>query len=170
MKTKSGLYAIIGGIAGAVLTLAVCSVMPIGAQNEDGDFGHIYCRSLTVVKDLPRKDPPGGSILRPMVSLAVNEYGGFVKVHNASGMGDATMEISESGGVVEVTGRRMHLEAEGRASLGVNEYGGMVTVTGKETVTRKGDEKLRAILGVSNVGHGLVRTFDKNGYYLATLK
>ena len=164
MRRKESLYAVIGGIVGAVLVLAVCSVMPIGAQNEDGDFGHIYCRSLTVVKDLPNKekDPPGRSILLPMVSLAVNEYGGFVIAHSASGLGRATMENSESGGVVEVTGRRMAIEADGKASLGVNEYGGMVTVTGKE--------KRRAILGVSNVGHGLVRTFDKNGYYLATLK
>ena len=43
MNRKGSLYAVIGGCVGAVLTLAVCSVMPIGAQNGDATFGEIIC-------------------------------------------------------------------------------------------------------------------------------
>lgn len=50
MNTKSGFYAVIGGVVGVVLTLAVCSVMPIGAQSQpDATFGKISCSQLEVV-------------------------------------------------------------------------------------------------------------------------
>ena len=53
MKSKEGLYAVIGGIVGAVLTLAVCAVMPIGAQNGDAtnaSFESITCERFVCAK------------------------------------------------------------------------------------------------------------------------
>ena len=49
MKAKEGLYAVIGGCVGAVLTLSVCSFSPLGAQSQSGEFGEIICSGLTVV-------------------------------------------------------------------------------------------------------------------------
>ena len=49
MRRKESVYAVIGGIVGAVLTLAVCSVMPLGAQNGNATFGEITCTKLNVV-------------------------------------------------------------------------------------------------------------------------
>ncbi len=48
MNRKASLYALIGGIVGGLLVLAVCSVMPIGAQNGDATFGKITCSELQV--------------------------------------------------------------------------------------------------------------------------
>ena len=50
MKRKEALYAVIGGCVGAVLTMVVCSVVPIGAQSQsDAIFGKITCREMEVV-------------------------------------------------------------------------------------------------------------------------
>ena len=49
MNRKASLYAVIGGVVGAVLTMAVCSVLPLGAQNGDATFGKITCTKLNVV-------------------------------------------------------------------------------------------------------------------------
>ena len=50
MNRKAGLYAVIGGGISTVLTMAVCSVLPLGAQSQsDGVFGEITCTGLTVV-------------------------------------------------------------------------------------------------------------------------
>ena len=55
MNRKASFYAVIGGCVGAVLTMAVCSVLPIGAQSQsDSVFGEITCTGLKVV-DAERK-------------------------------------------------------------------------------------------------------------------
>lgn len=71
MNTKCGLYAVIGGVVGAILTMAVCSVMPIGAQNGDATFGEITCSRLNVVDD--------GGKLRVGLN-ADSEHGGALAV------------------------------------------------------------------------------------------
>ena len=49
MKAKERLYAVIGGCVGAVLTMVVCSFLPLGAQSQGGSFGEITCTGLKVV-------------------------------------------------------------------------------------------------------------------------
>ena len=49
MNTKERLYAVIGGCVGAVLTMVVCSVVPIGAQSKADRFGEITCNGIKVV-------------------------------------------------------------------------------------------------------------------------
>ena len=50
MNTKAGLYAVIGGVVGAVLTMAVGLFLPQAAQSQsDAVFGKITCRELEVV-------------------------------------------------------------------------------------------------------------------------
>ena len=62
MKTKEGLYAIIGGCVGAVLTMVVCSFSPRGAQSQsDGNFGRITCTDLKVMRS---DGTPGGVDIR----------------------------------------------------------------------------------------------------------
>ncbi len=53
MNRKESLYAVIGGCVGAILTMAVCSVLPLGAlsqSNRSGEtsFGEINCTGLRV--------------------------------------------------------------------------------------------------------------------------
>ena len=145
MNIKGSLYAVIGGVVGAVLTLAVCSVMPIGAQSQsDGVFGKITCTGLDVV------DAEGNT----KISLL---GGGMVFVYGSKG---------------------------GAVWLHVNDYGGSVSVLGKARLVPSGGNEndqflksahalidaMRGTMAVDEYGNGGVRTWDKNGYRLATLK
>lgn len=49
MNTKERLYVVIGGCVGAVLTMAICSFFPLGAQSQGDSFGEISCTGLKVV-------------------------------------------------------------------------------------------------------------------------
>ena len=62
-------------------------------------------------------------------------------------------------GLVFVFGKGM----SERVRLSADKYGGRVRVSGK-------DEGSRAAMAVSEHGNGVVATWDKNGYRLATLK
>ena len=48
MKRREVLFAVIGGVVGAVLVLAAGAFAPLGAQNEaaDAEFDTITCRKL----------------------------------------------------------------------------------------------------------------------------
>ena len=150
MRRKEVLYAVIGGIVGAVLTMAVGSVMPIGAQNGDATFGEITCNRLDVV------DAQGNSY----VILSTHQgRSGVVGVYGKESC-TAQLRDSEHGGQVIIRGK----DGERGAIMEVDEYGGHVHVTGK------GDDNSRAGMGVNEYGNGAVSTWDKNGYRLATLK
>ena len=53
MRRKEVSLAVIGGIVGAVLTMAVCSFSLVGAQDKAGDtaFHKVTCRELEVVDE-----------------------------------------------------------------------------------------------------------------------
>ena len=71
LNGKERLYAAIGGIVGAVVTLAVCSFSPLGAQSQsDGSFDVVTCRELKVV------DSEG----KHHVFISSEEHGGSVGV------------------------------------------------------------------------------------------
>ena len=197
MNTKGSLYAVIGGVVGAVLTLAVCSVMPIGAQSGDATFGEITCTGLRVIDAVGRAktqlyyDKDGGRIAvytnkdRVVgVSMGINqERGGVIAVSSAERSIAAMISVDDDGGFVIVwqgvgehggvimgvdkNGGLIHVEGKGSTAavqVSINEHGGDVGVFGN------GSDKTRVRMSVSEYGNGVVSTWDKNAYRLATLK
>ncbi len=109
MRRKESLYAVIGGVVGAVLTMVVSSVMPIRAQNGDTTFGEITCTGLNVVS----------AEGKTKVSLMTFADDGMVWVFGRAG-GGVTLYVDDHGGQVEVLGKGID---KTRAGMGVNEYG-----------------------------------------------
>ncbi len=186
MRRIEMLYAVIGGIVGTVLTMAVGTLAPLGAKDEPVDLnaGRITCRELDVV------DAKGNI----RAGLNTSEFGGSVFVVGKLGKG-AEMHVTKYGGAVFVWGKEakggagMHLEGfggkvyvEGRgfkeAALSIDENGGRVSVEGKEgnelkkaamsidggggavDVWGKG---ARARMGVNKDGNGDFSSWDENG-------
>lgn len=197
MNTKGSLYAVIGGVVGAVLTLAVCSVMPIGAQNGDVTFGEITCTGLRVVDAVELSkiqlayDENGGRIVVSNskdgtvgVSMGINQEGGggisvssperpvaaMISIGDDGGFVIVGPGVGEHGGVimgVDKNGGLIHVEGKGSTAavqVSINEHGGDVGVFGN------GSDKTRVRMSVSEYGNGVVSTWDKNAYRLATLK
>ena len=77
MKTRERWYAVIGGCAGAFLTLAVCSFSPLGAQNQSGNFFDNLpreSRKLTLVETFPSvSDETLDSAARRMVNAILQD-------------------------------------------------------------------------------------------------
>ena len=191
MKAKERLYAEIGGVVGAVLTLAVCSLAPIGAQSgKDGNFDAVTCRELRVV------DSKG----KHHVSILSEEHGGSVGVYGETGV--ALMTIDERGGRINVSGNRggawMSIGGHGGfvsvhnkdgkkgdgALMGVEKHGGMVWAYsggdpkatmdidengGRVNIAGKGSQTSQASMAVTSSGSGGVFTWDKNGRRLHKL-
>ena len=163
MRKKEVLYAVIGGIVGTVLTMAVGALAPLGAQDEPKDLnaGRITCRELDVL------DAKGN--LR--AGLNTSEFGGSVFVVGKLGKG-AEMHVTKYGGAMFVWGKEakggagMHLDGfggkvyvEGRgfkeATMSIDELGGRVSVEGKES-----DELKRAAMSIEGDG-GEVNVWGK---------
>ena len=151
MNRKESLYAVIGGITGAVLTMVVCSVMPIRAQNGDATFGEITCRGLRAV------DAKGDTRIWLVPGADT------VWVFGEKG-GGVILDVNDHGGRVQIYGRGGRSDRERQATLGIDEHGGYVGIYGK------GSQKAHAVMSVNDYGNGTVSTWDKNGYRLATLK
>ena len=186
MRKKEVLYAVIGGIVGTVLTMAVGALAPLGAQDEPKDLnaGRITCRELDVL------DAKGN--LR--AGLNTSEFGGSVFVVGKLGKG-AEMHVTKYGGAMFVWGKEakggagMHLDGfggkvyvEGRgfkeATLSIDELGGRVSVEGKESdelkraaMSIEGDggevnvwgKGAGARMGVNKDGNGEFSSWDENG-------
>ena len=160
MRRKESLYAIIGGIVGAVLTIAVCSVLPIGAQSQsDRVFGEITCTGLKVV-DAERKTTVllqsgafGGIVLvygegNTVAEMAIAPHGGRVFLRSSgNNAGSVNMEFDdEHGGEIRVYGE------EGSVKLGTNKHGAGVYVTDQNGRTRASitsSELVGGVLGVA---------------------
>ena len=155
MRRIEMLYAVIGGIVGTVLTMALGTLAPLGAKDEPVDLnaGRITCRELDVV------DAKGNI----RAGLNTSEFGGSVFVVGKLGKG-AEMHVTKYGGAVFVWGKEakggagMHLDGfggkvyvEGRgfkeAALSIDKHGGRVSVEGQE-----GNQLKTAGLGID--GHG----------------
>ena len=145
MKRKEGLYAVVGGCVGAVLTMVVSSFSPLGAQSgTDGHFDAITCRKLRVVNEDGTRDVQ--TVITPIsiiVSLKDGRYtaigGHGVSVYD--GDMDSRAHMSYSGfRVFGGDGSKAFVfsdyiriaggETPG-AQLTVNEHGGLVSVFGK---------------------------------------
>lgn len=151
MRRKESLYAVIGGVVGAVLTIAVCSVMPLGAQNGDATFGKITCTELKVV-DAGGNDGVRLTTIHPLTDPSPRGRG----IVHVLGNGD---------GMVQLTNTNVWVVGKGGSSvlLSNDEHGGRVDVFNKQ-------DKNRAVMAVDEYGNGAVSTWDKNGYRIASLK
>ena len=91
------LIAVIGGVAGGVLTMAAGSFSPLGAQEEavDLNVGKITCKGLKVVD-------AGGS---PLARIDIDGHGGIVSVLGKDGKSAAVMRTYQHGGIVNVVGK-----------------------------------------------------------------
>ena len=121
MRRKESLYAVIGGVVGAVLAMAAGHVVPIGAQNGDATFGAITCTELRVL------DVAG----RTGTLVGHDDNGGYVVVYNkdfgtTTGVGVAQMSINESG-----DGELSALSAVGVAKMRADGDGGAVEILGR---------------------------------------
>ena len=191
MNGKERLYAVIGGIVGAALTLAVCSFSPLGAQSQsDGSFDVITCRELKVVDSEGKhhvfisSEKHGGSVgvygNKGVALMTIDEHGGRVNV--SGNRGGAWMSIGGHGGFVTVynkdgkngDGAMMSVDEHGgmvwafsggdpKATMDINENGGRVNVAGK------GSQTSQASMAVTSSGGGGVFTWDKNGRRLHKL-
>ena len=122
MNGKERCYAIIGGCVGAVLTLVVCSLSPLGAQSQsDVNFGKITCAELEVMgPDRTRR-----------VSIAALKDGGVVRVYSRNDQG-VRIFASESRGHIRVYGEDdRYGKGDRSVSISVNGYGGRIIAHGK---------------------------------------
>ena len=101
--------ATVGGCVEALMTMALGLVLPLGAQSQSsGNFGKTICTQLEVVSNGNSK-----------VEIGSSENGGYVVLCNKRGMPEAAMQITESGGLVNLSGVRMHAYEHG---VGVHVY------------------------------------------------
>ena len=195
MQRKEALYAVIGGVVGAVLTMAAGSFSPLGAQDGavDLNVGEITCTGLKVVDEasetrvwlrgMEDEAMVGVYDKDARVIVRAREHVRGVLVFGKNGKPKASMidRDGQDGGLVGVSGK----DGEAQAIMGVVEDGGMVTVRSKDSEVRaimsaeehggmvsihsKNGEG-RAAMSVSEYGNGMVITLDKNGYPLAALE
>ena len=185
MRRKEALFAVIGGVVGAILTMVVGSFSPLGAQSQsDVSFGKITCKELVV------ENPDGmdavwifpsiisgviavyGKDKKIMAGIGANGNGGRVDVYGKDDSTAAYMGVHEHGGRVSVYGKD-----GGIVKIGVDEDGGRVAVHGKdggkaimevgedgESVAVLGkDGKSSASMWTSEKYGGMVGETDKNG-------
>ena len=143
MRRKEVLYAVIGGVVGAVLTMAVGRLSPLGAQNgEDAVFGTITCTGLNVV----------GSDWR--VKASISELGDscVVRFGDMDGAGVWIMAGGETA-LVDVVGDNHKTQAR----MSRDEHGGVVKCN------TRGSPRTAAQMCVTGDGNGVVYTWDKQG-------
>ena len=123
MKRELVYAAAVGGCVGALMTVALGFVLPLGAQSEsDIYFRKVTCGALEVVR-------PDGT---PLVSIGVGETGGWISVKSEQQfLGSrfypsmVSMGVNEHGGYVVVSEE----QGKGKAKMEVNEHGnGAVSV------------------------------------------
>ena len=134
MLRKEVLFAAIGGIVGAVLTMVSGSFSLLEAQNESVKLGGITCTEPKVVDE-------DGTIVG---LLSGDEHGGRVSVYDKDGEAKVELSVYEGYGHVGV-GTRVYLIAGedsgyvhvlgngGKVTMSVDEKSGIVGVYGKET-------------------------------------
>ena len=153
MRRREVLFAVIGGIVGAVLVMAAGSFAPLGAQNEAVDLhvGEITCTGLKVVdsQDIPRVTlKRHGVIIIDGVDGNSMRGRGVVSVSSKDRNTLAMMIINKEG-----TGGQVIVGGKDRSSatMNIGEHGGRVDVYGKE-----GETDARVTMSIGGVGHGEV--------------
>ena len=122
MNTKERFYAVVGGCVGAVLTMAVWSLSPPGAQSQsDVNFGKITCSRLEVVR-------PDGT--QAALIFVDEDGGGRVSVIGKDQTSLGSLFVDEGGGGVILAGK------DGGVYVNISEHGGRVDVRGKDKVPK----------------------------------
>ena len=94
MKRKEVFYAVIGGCVGAVLTMAMSTFSPLGAQSRsDGKFNTITCRELRVMN-------PDGGIAAVVSGGNHSDSGGVVALFGTDGKPRVSMFVDANGGFI----------------------------------------------------------------------
>lgn len=150
MKKKETLFAVIGGVVGAVLVLSAGWLSPLGAQSHpDGYFRNITCTQLTVLTpdlDKTNLDDQTGAVM-----IGVDEHGGHVYVIGKDSGSRVAVLAKDGGGSVAVFGDNSTKMPE--AIIGVQEHGGIVGVNSKDdmeayaTMTVDENSGIVAVLG-----------------------
>ena len=142
MRRKEALFAVIGGIVGAVLTMVAGSFSPLGAQNEvrDAEFRKITCTGLRVegadgatAVTLGAVGNSGSVFVigkEGEIGMTVDSDGGYVRVYDKNRASGVSMSVDEHGGYVSVLSKTVEI-LEG-VRLSVNERGGRVIVYGRD--------------------------------------
>ena len=166
MSKKEVLIAVIGGVIGAVLTMAGGVVLPLEAQNEvrDAEFGAITCKSISV------KDKPGaGGVL-----VRVGEDGGEIIVPGKNGglLGITGSTLLIQSGEIRVMGKQSTQAVmkgyENSVTMGIvsrnDKHHVLIgsTEDGGAIIVQSDDGSGQASMGISR-GGGIVTTRDKNG-------
>ncbi len=155
-----------GGCVGALVTMALGLVVPLGAKSEseadwkDGYFDEITCRSLRVVLH-DGVDDVVQTEITPLCVVASEKGGGSTRVDAHS------VNVYRSKLRAHITADSVVVGGDGndtsQTRLSINKHGGSVSVHGR------GNDLSRAVMSVNEYGNGAISTWDKNGYRLATL-
>ena len=196
MKRKEALFALIGGVVGAVLVMVAGLFSPLRAHNEvrDAEYGAITCTSIKVLGNdkwvliLPGTIGVGGED-SSKVSITVSEEQADLVMRHTSHNGEVEITAREDGAGVFV----VRNDNQAGASITAREDGGEARVSGDSksqaspfprayvkmginengghvSVRGKGIDEARAVMAVNEYGNGAISTWDKSGYRLATLK
>ena len=163
MKRELIYAAAVGGCVGALMTMALGLVLPLGAQSQsDGHFDEITCRRLRVVADNGSDSETTIDLMGMLVKgagLRTHIFPMGIQIRNSNGVTNMTGGVisvkNTTGGVISV--KKTDDNDPRAVKLGIDEYGGLVEVFGK------GDYTSRAVMGVNQYGNGAISTWDKNG-------
>lgn len=167
MKRKELLLAVIGGVVGALLTMAAGSIAPLGAQNDvrDVEFGAITCKSIRVKPD----EPGATGVLIHVGEDGVGEIivpgkkGGLLGIMGSTILiqsGEIRVMDKQANANVVIQGHKsvsigIVRDEKHQVLIGNNEHGGAVLV---QSVDRSGS----ASMGIFH-GDGIVTARDKDG-------
>ena len=139
MKRELFYAAAVGGCVGALMTMVLGLVLPLGAQNHaKGYFREVICTQLTVLN--PDLDETNLDDRKGAVIIGVDEHGGHMHVLGIDSGSSVLVRAKDGGGSVAVFGDNSTKMPE--AFIGVQEHGGLLGVNSKD------DMKSYAAMGV----------------------
>lgn len=147
MRRKESLYAVIGGIAGALLTMAMGLIAPLGAQNENATFDNITCSSLIVDNEDKKVFISDGEIWAQNDEALIMIHEDQIRVYNDGKM--VGLEIGEQGGKIVVEGQTSGRQRKDgtfemtshdgkKVEIGIGNHGGYVIARGKRGAAQIG--------------------------------
>ena len=154
MNRKESLYAVVGGCAGAVLTLMVCSFLPLGAQSQSDSFGEITCTKLRVVN----------SEAKAVVVLDTFSEGGLIALFGTKG--SVLVNADDQGGHISVQGNRWGRATKitaNDASAHVMVYDRDGNVAGRMGASKESKEGGDVSVSRNGIPVAFLTTSDKGG-------
>ena len=154
MNRKASLYAVIGGVVGAVLTMTVGLFLPQTAQSQsDAVFGKITCKELEVV------DSDTGNV---KVLLGYRGGTGFISLKGKPSSG---LFIQTAGVYIDASEKHAGVRCyspKGDVEIGVGlDPGGFVLIHDEIKFPPEYSPFARVRIGLDEYGNGEVVTRDK---------